>query len=54
MPLAAACDRLERASRLNDWGAVKDSMAVFREELARLEAYIEALAPRQPASASGE
>ena len=53
MPLATVCERLERASRTNDWNAVKDSMVAFRDELGRLEAHIEALAPGQPARAAG-
>jgi len=52
MPLATVCERLERASRTNDWSAVKDSMMAFRDELDRLEAHIEALARAQSTSAS--
>jgi CheY-like chemotaxis protein/HPt (histidine-containing phosphotransfer) domain-containing protein len=52
MPLATVCERLERASRTNDWNAVKDSMMAFRDELDRLEAHIEALARAQSTSAS--
>ena len=46
--LAAVSDRIERASRDNDWNSIKWSMDPFRTELQRVEAHIELVAPRQP------
>lgn len=39
--LAAACARLERASRAGDWDETGRHMGVFQRELARLNAYCE-------------
>ncbi len=43
MGLAAVCDRLERASRANDWTGVNSNMSAFSEELDRVNAYVNSL-----------
>jgi signal transduction histidine kinase/CheY-like chemotaxis protein/CHASE3 domain sensor protein/HPt (histidine-containing phosphotransfer) domain-containing protein len=53
MALAAICDRLERASRANDWPNVVWNMGTFRDEFQQLDAYLAAIeaSPAAPASA---
>jgi signal transduction histidine kinase/CheY-like chemotaxis protein/HPt (histidine-containing phosphotransfer) domain-containing protein len=41
MGLAAVCERLERASRADDWPAVRANMGAFEHELERLNHYCE-------------
>jgi HPt (histidine-containing phosphotransfer) domain-containing protein len=41
MQLVAACEAIDSATCSGDAGAVKSSMAVFRQELTRLDGYIE-------------
>jgi PAS domain S-box-containing protein len=41
MGLAAVCERLERASRAEDWSAVRANMGAFEHELERLNHYCE-------------
>ena len=41
IPLAAVCERLERASRASDWKMVEANMGAFHHELERLNAYCE-------------
>jgi signal transduction histidine kinase/FixJ family two-component response regulator len=43
MSLAAVCERLERASRANDWPTVSASMKDFSTELERVNAYVGSL-----------
>jgi PAS domain S-box-containing protein len=38
---AAACEHIERASRIGDWKAVLDGMSAFEQERMRLAAYFE-------------
>jgi CheY-like chemotaxis protein/HPt (histidine-containing phosphotransfer) domain-containing protein len=40
MSLAAVCERLERASRANDWRTVTANMDAFSEELDRINDYV--------------
>ena len=42
--LAAVCDRLELASRADDWRTIAANMGAFHRELARLDAYCEEVA----------
>jgi PAS domain S-box-containing protein len=41
MGLAAVCERMERASRADDWPAVRANMGAFEHELERLNHYCE-------------
>jgi two-component system, NarL family, sensor histidine kinase EvgS len=41
--LAGVCERMEHASRANDWPAVEASMGAFHEEWMRLNAYLDSL-----------
>jgi len=41
--LASVCERIESAGRSNDWATVAASMAVFHQELRRLNAYFDSL-----------
>ena len=41
MGLAAVCERLERASRADDWLTVRANMGAFEHELERLNHYCE-------------
>jgi two-component system, NarL family, sensor histidine kinase EvgS len=41
MGLATVCERLERASRAEDWLAVRANMGAFENELERLNRYYE-------------
>jgi two-component system, NarL family, sensor histidine kinase EvgS len=41
MGLAAVCERLERASRSNDWPAIRANMGAFEHELQRLNHFCE-------------
>jgi CheY-like chemotaxis protein len=41
MALAAVCERLERASRADDWPAVRANMGAFEHELERLNYFCE-------------
>jgi hypothetical protein len=41
MSLAAVCERLERASRADDWLAVRANIGAFEHELERLNQYCE-------------
>jgi HPt (histidine-containing phosphotransfer) domain-containing protein len=43
MGLAAVCERLERASRANDWSTVTANMDAFAAELERLNEYVGSL-----------
>lgn len=43
MGLAGVCERIEHASRANDWPAVEASMGAFHEEWMRLNAYLDSL-----------
>jgi HPt (histidine-containing phosphotransfer) domain-containing protein len=43
MSLAAVCERLERASRANDWPTVAAYIKDFSRELARVNAYVGSL-----------
>jgi two-component system, NarL family, sensor histidine kinase EvgS len=43
MGLAAVCERLERASRVNDWSTVAANMDAFTAELERLNKYVGSL-----------
>ena len=41
MPMAAVCDRLERASRDNDWKEIEANLGAFQHELERINSYCE-------------
>jgi CheY-like chemotaxis protein len=41
MALAAVCERLERASGIGDWKAIKTDMLAFQRELERVNSYCE-------------
>jgi len=41
--LAGVCDRIEHASRANDWASVRAGMTKFQKEWARLNAYLDAM-----------
>ena len=43
MGLAGVCERIERASRANDWPTVEASMGAFHEEWMRLNVYLDSL-----------
>jgi HPt (histidine-containing phosphotransfer) domain-containing protein len=43
MELASVCERIERASRGNDWSTVKSHMGAFQREWTRLNTYFDAL-----------
>jgi len=43
MGLASVCERIEHASRTNDWKTVEASMGAFYEEWIRLNAYFDSL-----------
>ncbi len=40
--LAGMCERIERASRADDWATVAAGMSAFAEEWSRLNAYVDA------------
>jgi signal transduction histidine kinase/DNA-binding response OmpR family regulator len=48
MGLAAASERVERASRANDWAGVDSNMDAFRREFDRLDAHIATLEAVKP------
>ena len=39
--LAAVCERIERASRANDWSSIEANMGAFDREVTRLDSYCE-------------
>ena len=41
--LAGVCERMEEASRANDWNAIKAGIGVFHEEWTRLNAYFDSI-----------
>jgi len=41
--LAGVCERIEHASRANDWASVRAGMTTFQKEWARLNAYLDAM-----------
>jgi hypothetical protein len=43
MALASVCERIEHASRANDWKAIKADMGAFHQEWMRLNAYFDSL-----------
>ncbi|HUW39219.1 MAG TPA: ATP-binding protein, partial [Rhodocyclaceae bacterium] len=43
MALAAVCERIEHASRADEWQTIQASMGAFHEEWMRLNAYLDAL-----------
>jgi HPt (histidine-containing phosphotransfer) domain-containing protein len=43
MELASVCERIEDASRSNDWKTVEANMGAFHQEWMRLNAYFDSL-----------